>query len=81
MLVATIQQLTLQGLPFFFDFFLGLLMNIGWFAVVALMPFLISTLVLQFFVGFTRRSRSARDLMPHDLITELDQQKAHARRG
>ncbi len=81
LLVATIQQLALQGLPFFFDFFAILLMNTGWFLVVTLIPFMILTLILQFLVGFTRRSRSARDLMPHDLVVDVERKEAHARRG
>ena len=79
-LIVTIQQRAFQGVPFFFDFFVILLLNTAWFLLVAMVPFLLATIILQFALGFTRRSRSGREIMPPELLMEIDQRRAKARK-
>jgi hypothetical protein len=73
-LVATIQQFIFQGLPFFFDFFVTLIINAGWYLFVAILPFWILTTILQYVLGFVHKPRSARSIMPPDLLAEIDHQ-------
>ncbi len=76
---VSFQEFFFQGGSFFFDFFAILLLNIGWFLVVAMIPFMVGMTLLHLIMGFTHRSRSARELMPPELLAQFDerQRKRH----
>lgn len=74
-LIVAIQEFIFMGVAFFPNFFITLALNVGFFLLVSLVPFVVAFGLLRFLANVTQPSRSARAIMPPELLKDFDQGK------
>ena len=74
-LMYTFQEILIQEAPFFFDFFWELAINIVFFSMMIIVPFIATMLSGVFLLKFLRPSRPISEIMPPELQAEMQQHK------